>query len=521
MSTDNKGKNRGYYRRSKQQSATSEPEAKPSQEKEKTQEQPKASTTQKPEEGKATTVSAPPRPNKNTGKPPAPRHLATRQTPYKNDPLYLDSIVLEGDRGFIQSPEIKTFSPSFDSFMPLVHHDYFNIVAANRPFGKVVSLSVYAYYNIMHLWARAFAIMRHRKMLSVEETRFLERFEHDMYPTTEPINTYLRGFGDFTDTNGVQHHFKLAGRPNKTGHFGRISKDTHNFYEAYPAPYVALSRIENDVVYTEGGLRHPIWEMIDLRPQNAKTAEQRQQQAATSGDSEELQVSGTEQLLQVSGSSVSLPNIDGFVPTQSDRPAEEVTFVERDMPTVNLLGWYPAEKLSSNQMTPIKQCLAGGGFITSTHMLFVAGLMRHVADNLKELKNYKTSSALHESANGSCAQEAFLDVRENRDFHRANYYSSQISRVTCLSGLDVRLATSMRVMGLRVKKNTIEELNTWACYDFGRYAEVPDNWIANRNQIFAAGMELQSYGTQHTVVADREQYVLHFLRSAIVRTNRD
>lgn len=154
MSTEDKTKgkkgNRGYYTKSKKQEPSAESKAEEKKE-EKTQEKEATKVETKTEVKK--------------GPPPA-RHLATKQTPLKNDPIYLESFVVDGDRGFIPAPRAKFFSPSCDSFLPLVHADYTNLVAANRSFGKVVSQSTYAYYNIMHLWARLYAIMRHRRELT-------------------------------------------------------------------------------------------------------------------------------------------------------------------------------------------------------------------------------------------------------------------------------------------------------------------------------------------------------------------
>lgn len=93
---------------------------------------------------------------------PAPRHLAQRQTPLRNDPMYLDALVIDGEQGFVQKPRSENFSPSFDSFLPLVRADYLQLSAANRTFQKEVSESMYSYYNIMHLWARVAAVLKHR-----------------------------------------------------------------------------------------------------------------------------------------------------------------------------------------------------------------------------------------------------------------------------------------------------------------------------------------------------------------------
>lgn len=518
---DSQKKHRGFFpRKNQKQQAAQKEESEPTTSTAANNSQKQTNQNRPDNKPSEHAVIAPPPPPPDSSKPPAPRHLATKQTPYKNDPMYMESLVFEGDRGLIPSPRIETFSPSFDSFLPLVHADYYNIVAANRPFGKSVSLSVYAYYNIMHLWARAYAILRHRKQLTEDETRFLEQFEHDLYPATEPINSFLRCIGDFCDTNGVQHHFKLVQKPNKHGHFGRISVQTHNLYEAYPAPHIAITRIIKDMEYTARELNDPIWEIPALRPHEAKSAEARQNVAGQRPAVPPAEDRRREEEIPGSDEAIAL-RLEGVEDQPDVEPAEqEEQEVFRDMPTVNLLGWFPAQKLSANQLQPLEQCSAGGGFQLNTAMMFCAAIMRHVASNLNSLANYKRASALHESSSGSVGQEAFLDVMEVRDFHRAAYYSGQIARVTCLSGLDVRLANGMRIMGLRIKKNTIQDLNPWACYDFDRYSEVPRTWVANRNNIFAVGLEIQAHGTQHTVIADREQYVLHFLRQAIVRGNR-
>lgn len=120
--SEKKKNNRGFYK-NKKQTTSSASEAKPEE---------------KREEEKTADKSAPkpePKPDLKKG-PPVPRHLATKQTPLKNDPIYVDSFVIDGDRGFIPAPRARFFSPSCDSFIPLIHADYYNLVSANRSFGK-------------------------------------------------------------------------------------------------------------------------------------------------------------------------------------------------------------------------------------------------------------------------------------------------------------------------------------------------------------------------------------------------
>lgn len=415
--------------------------------------------------------------------------------------------MIDGDRGVVFKPQPDPFSPSFDSFMPLVHADYCNIVSANRPFGKAVSQSVYAYYNIMHLWARVFAILRHRKILSNAETSFLERFEHDSFPVSEPVNGYLRCIGNFEDTNGVEHIMSLSARPNRDGHFGRISVNTHNHYEAYPAPLIAITRIEKDFDFTEGRSQDPVWEISSLRPTEAKVRPEAQPaQPVTREDVPHGPPSEDPNRVETG-----LPPIGGDgrdVPESqtTETPEDVETEQTRDMPTANLLGWYRSERLSTSQMSALRLNRGSAGFMTEFHMQYCMGLMELVADQLRSLSNYKIASALHESANGTNGQEAYLHIKEGTNFCRERYYCDAISEVVCLGKIDVRIASTMRVFGLRIRKNNYDELRSWACYDFNQYRDVPESWNANRNKLFVDGLELQAYGKQHSVAADRGAY---------------
>lgn len=87
-------------------------------------------------------------------------------------------------------------------------------------------------------------------------------FEHEMLH-------FLRSIGNFENTSGTHHkmHVEVS---NAEGHFGVISADTHNFYEAYPAPLFALARIEQDLIYSEDPNVYPLWEIENLRPVKAQ-----------------------------------------------------------------------------------------------------------------------------------------------------------------------------------------------------------------------------------------------------------
>lgn len=437
-----------------------------------------------------------------------------KRTPLKNDPFYLKSCLVDGDRGLIPTFKDNFFSPSCDSFIPLVHADYYNLVSANRPFEKSVSLSSYTYYNVIHLWGRLMSVMHHRRELTFEENNFLGRLEHeDLMMVTEPVNTYLRCLGDFKDTNGTVHKLRVS-KPNQHGNFGRIMSTNHNLYEALPAPHIALDRIRWDIQYTLGE-GEQIWEIPALRPSNAQAARGLDDDQSTEHDDDD----------KLAEAGAGLPPIEGVEPTQPEsalvsEPATRET--HRDMPTANLVGWFPAQKLTSNQLSSLKNLMPGGDFkVAIPELQYVPGLMRHVASNIQVLTNYKTTSALHESSFGSAAQEAFLDIHTIPSaFNRVTFYSDGISSCNCLSRLDVHLASGMHILGLRIKKNKLGDKHPWACYDFGQYKHVPAEWIANRNNLFAKGLEIQAYDQFSTVIANRCQFRDQFLRAAIVKTNR-
>lgn len=433
---------------------------------------------------------------------PPPRHLATKQTPLRNDPMYLDAFVVDGEHGLVQESRVETFSPSFDSFLPLVRCDYQQIVSANRPFGKEICLSVYTYYCIQHLWARIIAIRRHRRRLTWEEQQYLENFEHDALPTTQPVNDYLRSIGDFTDTTGTHHQFDVPS-PNEDGHFGVIDENSHNYYEAYPAPKIALEQIVREFDF-DG--RDPIWELAEIRPRDAQANRlvQEHELAPISEDEEESDGS-------VSGIELEDPG---------PRAVRS-----RDMPTVNLLGWYPLSRLSANQRQFIAQTNSGGFIVTNERFSYVPDLMNTIAPRIAGLANYKTTSTLHESKFGSKAQEAYLQIERFGVFNRAKpYCDGEASRVRCLSVLDARLATGMRVFGLRIRKESPaqddQRLRPWACYDYGFYENVPEAWNRNRNRIFSAGLNLLTHANKSTVIADRRPFRTAVLRTAIKERNR-
>lgn len=107
---------------------------------------------------------------------PKPKYLSTSSTPLTNDPSWLQSFVIEGHEGFVKPAKPAEFCVSTDPFLPLVFNGYQLIFLANKSFGNAISLSVYTYYNIMHLCARLLAIERHYGRVHDQERQFLAHF---------------------------------------------------------------------------------------------------------------------------------------------------------------------------------------------------------------------------------------------------------------------------------------------------------------------------------------------------------
>lgn len=51
--------------------------------------------------------------------------------------------------------------------------------------------------------------------------------------------------------------------PNREGHFGRVSAETHYKYESMAAPIVLMQRIKDDVAYTENPNNETAWNLPD------------------------------------------------------------------------------------------------------------------------------------------------------------------------------------------------------------------------------------------------------------------
>jgi hypothetical protein len=146
---------------------------------------------------------------------PKPQHLSKTQSPLTNDPLWLESFVIDGDRGFIEQAGEQKFSITAEGFTSLVRRTYETVCAADKDFNRHVSLSMYQYYNTVHFWARIAAIRNHSGFSVEDERNIICYLASREYPVHEPINAYLRGIGDFSDPSGTEHKFRLMRLPSR------------------------------------------------------------------------------------------------------------------------------------------------------------------------------------------------------------------------------------------------------------------------------------------------------------------
>ncbi|KAL1131844.1 hypothetical protein AAG570_011455 [Ranatra chinensis] len=378
---------------------------------------------------------APPLP-RSTGLP-VPQHLSKTATPLTNDPLWLNSLCNEGLTGVTQIEAPKTYSASHDSFFPLLETDYEAIVAANKTFGKMVPRSLYRYYNVMHLWARLLAVDRQHGRTQEDERRFLTHFEHlDQYKVSNTVNLYLRGIGDFKDPTGIKHYAGVPRRPNENGHYGRASAQSHNFYEAVPAPAVVWECVRSDFLAQEPNTE---WDIAEITPAAVNAAPVDAAQAPPHPE---------------------IPADDDIAEegVAADPPDQDEAEAARLLPTVNLLGWQLAQPWTNQQRTAI----LGAGFSADnpaydvTRYRLKVSLLSYVSTCLISSPLIKTSSTLHESSDGSIVQTPFLRVPElfDRPSRFRHYCENQVTTFS-RTALDDRLIHVATVCGYRVKKAVV------------------------------------------------------------------
>ena len=422
---------------------------------------------------------------------PKPQHLSKTASPLSNDPLWMEAFAIDGFRGFAEEGRENTFTVTADSFIALVRRTYENVCTADKEFSRHVSYSMYQYYNTIHFWGRVAMIRSHSGRTTEDERNLISYLSSREYPIHEPISAFLRALGDFEDPSGSEHYFRLMSLPNAqeiddiAGFFGRVGPDTHYLYESLPSPGVVALRVIKDLEYTRGeGPKD--WNLPDeIQPLEMAPPVEEEEWEEEQGQAQ-----------------------DEAIPEEERRAAERAER-PRNLPTANLLGWGPAVKLTTEQRQTLENCGVEDGFATNlTRFTINEGLHDVVADRVRRSTDrYKGGASLHDHRTGSLVQCAYSEKEPGpQPFSRNQLYCEGAFRGSCAYQLGTRLSVAAVVMGLRMPKEACGDTHNWACYDFNRYRDVPEDWIVTRNRVFEFGnVAVINHGTKHTAYTSKNR----------------
>ncbi|KAK0086663.1 hypothetical protein PV325_002791 [Microctonus aethiopoides] len=403
-----------------------------------------------------------------------------------DDPLSQDCFVIEGDTGFTEKAGENKIAPSCESFVSLCESTYQQVAVVDEEWRKSISPAMYTYYNTMHLWSRIAAIRKKAgRVCSSDERELLHYVNNGQYPIHETIKTYFRGLGDFEDPSGSKRKFVCLKIPDVekydgiTGFFGKVDADTHFLYEGYPAPGVTAQRILSDYLYSRLVGKGPsVWNLpVALRPDrvgparvDGGAAQDEKQQARPAKQKDD----GDKGRLD--------PELGG---------EEESEANQEPKPTANLLGWFPAVTLTSEQRKIIEQCGVNEKEfpIDIPRYALNKALFEKIAEWMRQADGkYKTDKAMLDSNKGSVVQCSFIEREdESEGFIRNKRYCDGSIRACSAFQLEARLSVAARVMAYRMRKEALGGRNSWCCYDYDEYRAVPEDWIETRNKFYNYG----------------------------------
>ena len=279
------------------------------------------------------------------------------------------------------------------------------------------------------------------------------------------------------------------------GFFGQVGPETHYLYETFPAPGVAALRLVHDLQHT----RRPgnvIWNLPNaLRPE--VIPEEDAYEDEEPGEVDDDAIHPEER------------------PDRRDRGRDEIR------PTANLLGWGPAVRLTNEQRQILKNCgVQDDGF--ADHLVRFElnnGVFEAIADRIRaSVDKYKCGASLHEHKSGSQARCPYIEKGvEDVAFSRNQLYCEGSVRAACAYQLDTRFSVAARVMAYGMRKEPTNDIHNW-CYDFNRYHNVPEDWIATRNTAFRFGqVDKLNALDKHTAFTEKDRLRTPLLASAVVK----
>jgi hypothetical protein len=172
--------------------------------------------------------------------------LSTTSTPESNDPLYKDSFVPDPGTDLQPEPGITKVVTSTMGYAELINMVHAKLVTESSDVARRLPRAAFAYYCSVALYARLLFIhSENGRRTTVEEREFIQLVKNIDLQLPSLIGSYVNSFGNFTGRNGVDHSWEFpTDRPGPvvaggvTGWYGRVSVDTHNWYEHYHNPAV-------------------------------------------------------------------------------------------------------------------------------------------------------------------------------------------------------------------------------------------------------------------------------------------
>ncbi|XP_046746485.1 uncharacterized protein LOC124411431 [Diprion similis] len=377
---------------------------------------------------------------------------------YSKDPLNFDVLGMEVPLMITKEP--RYFTITTDSYISLCSRVYAALCAEDDEFADNVPESVFQYYAVILLWLR-FADLQPSSMRSSQFLKEIYKLPCEELHVPLPLLIYLKGIGNFCDIDQCERQFMLPELPTHECiggvkyTYGKISAKTHHYYEAFPAPGIAALRIQADIQYTKYICNANLfWDLPDdLRPD---VLDSRIKSAA---------------------------------------------------PTRNLLGWAPAQELTSAQLE-LCQLLDMKEFLSnkvSTLSSCTSELLRTISKYLCSYKN-QTGGYIHSkevngkhictmctklntlSLNGSLVQGTFVEKRDKCvKFDRSAMYCDGSISLHSQFLLNISLIKGAIISGYRMIKESTGDRHCWSCYDFDEYTNVPETWIRSRNMVYAFG----------------------------------
>lgn len=419
-----------------------------------------------------------PRPQFTDKSLPKPSRLSTTATPLTNDPLWLDSLVTEGEKGLTSETSVKEFKADAAGYVSLVEHEYNALSDCDKHVAKTVPQSAYAYYHHVMWWYKVALIAQKHGRAGPEQERLIHFVNGYETIVGAGAATYLVGMGDYVDATGVKHYL-TAREPNGLGHFGELNHLSHRDYETLIAPTLSMHRVLSDIAATfNRGGDFVVPEGIMPRQANAD-ARAPAARPARQPDIEPQQPDDDD--------------IAGGIEEEEPELERPPTPRQINQPTANLLGWHRSTILNKNQQAEMLNVIEDPEDIEYVIPRYCVhrGLFEFVYRRLREAQRYKITP-LPKNTDGSVAQQLAWKPT-TAIVNRHKQFIAGEGKVMSRTIVPTRIVTAARVFCYRSIRPEIDDdvagrVDPWCCLHWGRYTNVPGDWRGNRNHYLTHGM---------------------------------